>query len=161
AGQSFRLGDGVAVASLDRRAIAGLIDLSLGFGLAYLWSGLTPQEVLERWPGRGEALSWSLMEPAVVAILATVLHTAIGEATLSRSLGKAVLGLWVVDRAGREARGWRPLVRCGLKTLDLVAYLLLILLVVSPLRQRLGDLVAGTAVVMRKKPAPDEEGFET
>ncbi|MEM1445839.1 MAG: RDD family protein [Planctomycetota bacterium] len=162
AGQSFRLEEGTAVASLDRRAIAGLIDVSLGFGVAYLWSGLGPQEILERWPGRGEALTWSLMEPAVVAIAATVLHTAIGEAVFARSLGKAALGLWIVDQRGHEARGWRALVRCSLKTLDLVAYLLLILLVVSPLRQRLGDLVAGTAVVMRKKPAQgDVDGFET
>ena len=156
AGQSFRLPAGSEVAALNRRALAGLIDLGVGLGVAYLWSGLEPQEVLQRWPGRGEALSWSLMEPAVVAIAATVLHTAVGESLFSRSLGKALLGLRVVMQDGRDARGWRPLVRCLLKTLDLVAYLLLILLIVSPLRQRLGDVVAGTAVVSRKPAAADD-----
>ncbi len=150
AGQLFKLPEDAVPAALDRRAIAGAIDLSVGLAVVYAWFEMTPSELFARWPGRGDEMDWAGMVPGAWCIGVTVGHTLVGETIFGRSLGKALTGLWVVDAAGRPARGWRPALRCLLKTLDLVAYLLLVLVVVSPLRQRLGDLVAGTAVVMRK-----------
>ena len=47
------------------------------------------------------------------------------------------------------------MIRGVLKTFDLIAYPLLILMIISPYRQRLGDMVAQTVVVAKAPIDPD------
>ena len=147
----------LALAELPRRALAGLIDLAPGIAMGLWGFGLAPEELHQRWPGRGLGATWQLMLPGLAAVAVVVLHTFIGEVTTSRSLGKWVTGLRVAGLHGNRPRAWQVAVRCGLKAFDLMAYLLLVLPLVSPYRQRLGDMVARTVVVGRAAPDPPAE----
>ncbi len=146
---------GVAVADLMRRGLAGLIDLAPGLWVATAGFGVPWEELYDRWPGRGLGATWGEMLPGLAAIGVVVGHTLVLEAATGRSLGKWATGLRVMTLAGERPRPWQAATRCALKTFDLIAYLLLILPVISPNRQRLGDMVART-VVVQKASAPDD-----
>ncbi len=133
-----------------RRGLAGLIDLAPGILVGTLGYGLDLGELYQRWPGRGLGASFDMMVPGMVAIGVVVLHTTLLELLTTRSIGKWATGLRVVGLDGEQPRPWQLLVRGVLKIFDLVAYLLLILPLISPYRQRLGDLVARTVVVMSR-----------
>ncbi|MEM6458957.1 MAG: RDD family protein [Planctomycetota bacterium] len=152
------LPDGLALADLPRRGIAGLIDLAPGLLVATTAYGLSLEELYSRWPGRGVGATWSMMLPGVAAVAAVVAHTTLLELATGRSLGKWVTGLRVVTLDGRRPGVVACLARGLLKSFDLVAYLLLILPVISPYRQRLGDMVARTVVVAKAKPTEDDDG---
>jgi uncharacterized RDD family membrane protein YckC len=100
---------------------------------------------------------WAMMTPGLIAIAVTVMHVAISEALTGRSLGKVLLGLRVTDLKGNRPTARQALIRNALKTFDLIAYLLLILPIVSPYRQRLGDMVAQTVVASKAAPPPPED----
>ena len=133
-----------------RRAIAGLIDLAPGLLTATVLYGLSLQELYERWPGRGVGMPFSLMMPGLIAVAVVVAHTTVFECISGRSLGKLATGLRVVNLRGQRPKLWQLLARGVLKAFDLVAYLLLILPLISPYRQRLGDMVARTVVVAKR-----------
>ena len=147
----------VALADPLRRGLAGLIDVSPGLLVATLGYGLSLAEVYQRWPGRGLGATFGLMLPGLVAVAVIVGHTTLLELLTGRSLGKWLTGLRVTDLTGQRPRPWQLLVRGLLKAFDLVAYLLLILPLISPLRQRLGDMVARTVVVMDRPDDGDGE----
>ena len=148
----------VVLADNLRRALAGLIDLTPGLLVGTLAFGLGAEELYERWPGRGRGMTFEMMVPGLAAIGVIVGHTALLEiAAGGRSLGKLLTGLRVTTLEGRPPRPWQSLVRCLLKTFDLIAYLLLILPIISPHRQRLGDMVARTVVTMSAPPNQDPE----
>jgi uncharacterized RDD family membrane protein YckC len=95
------------------------------------------------------------MLPGLTAMGLFVLHTGLAELFTARSLGKALLGLRVLEVKG-AAPGWgQMLARNAMKLFELVAWLLLVLPLVSPHRQRLGDVVARTLVVRRAPEAPE------
>jgi uncharacterized RDD family membrane protein YckC len=84
-----------------------------------------------------------------------IAHTLLTEIFVGRSLGKLLVGLDVVNldssRPGVGALALRNLLR-GVDAFFMFATLLLVF--ISPLRQRLGDAAAGTVVVLRaQKPA--------
>jgi uncharacterized RDD family membrane protein YckC len=142
------------IADLGRRALAGLIDLMPIVFVVMQWYSLGLMELLgDHWPGRRVA-AIDAMIPGAIAIGVFVLHTTLGELFFGRSLGKAFTGLRVTDMQGRPAAGWRVLLRCVLKAVDLVTPLLLILPLIGPFRQRLGDVLARTVVVMAR---PEDE----
>ena len=70
-----------------------------------------------------------------------------------------VTGLRTTALDGSRPKRWQLLVRGLLKTLELVmsVWLLLILPVIAPHRQRLGDLVGRTVVVSDAPPAEGDE----
>lgn len=153
----LRLPEGFAVADLMRRGLAGAIDLTPGLLVATSGFGLMWGEVYERWPGRGLGATWGEMLPGLAAIGITVGHTLVLEVLTGRSLGKWATGLRVMTLDGAAPKPWQAVTRCLLKTFDLIAYLLLVLPVISPNRQRLGDMVAQTVVVMKTPATPDED----
>lgn len=142
------------IADLGRRALAGLIDfLPVAFGVMQAY-GLGFQELLQyHWP-RGGVGDIEVALPGVWVIGVFVAHTTVAELFFHRSIGKAFTGLRVSDMAGGRPRAWQVLVRGLLKTIDLLAWLLLILPIIGPFRQRLGDVLARTLVVM---PRPEDE----
>ncbi|MEX0655359.1 MAG: RDD family protein [Phycisphaeraceae bacterium] len=145
------------LAELGRRFAAAGVDLLPAAGLVMALYGLSPAELLMRWPGGGVAVSWQAIEPGVLVIGLFVAYTTLSELLTQRTLGKALLGMRVSDLAGGRPRVWQLLVRNGLKSFDLVAWPLLILLVLGPYRQRLGDLVARTVVITRVEPEDADE----
>ncbi|WP_428389383.1 RDD family protein [Mucisphaera sp.] len=148
------LGPPAVLAPLGVRAVAGLIDLVPCLALAMLITGVGGNELMAAWPGQPLAHTWGRVVPGLVAIILFVLSTGIAEAWTGQTAGKALMGLEV-----RSVEGGRPsllqiLTRNLLKSFDLVATLLL-LLAIFGLRQRLGDMVARTVVVMRGPIKPE------
>ena len=141
---------------LSRRALAGAIDLVPGLLVGSLAFGLSLAELYRWWPGRGIGAEWARLVPGLTAVAVTVVHTAALETLTARSLGKWVTGLSVAGLHGERPKAWQTLARCGLKAFDLIAYLLLVLPVISPYRQRLGDMIASTVVVTKRPDAADD-----
>ncbi len=147
------------VADLPRRAGAAAIDLAPGLlGVMYYFD-LNTTELLLRWPGNGIAQTAAQMVPGAIVIAIFVTHTTITEMILARTLGKVVTGLRTTTLAGDRPKTWQLLVRGLLKILDMLpgAWLLLMLPVIAPHRQRLGDLVGRTVVVCDAPPESDED----
>ncbi len=149
----------VVVADLVRRAAAAAIDMAPGLLGTLAYFGLSIEELMLRWPGNGVAHSAEQMLPGAVVIVVFVTHTTITELFFARSLGKALTGLRTATLTGTRPRAWQLLTRGLLKTLDLLpwAWLLLMLPVIAPHRQRLGDLVGRTVVITD---APPQEPVE-
>lgn len=152
---------GVAVADLGHRFIAAAIDMAPGLLATMAYFGLSIEGLLLRWPGNGVAHTAEQMIPGAVVVAVFVTHTTLSELVIARTLGKALTGLRTATLTGTRPLAWQLLVRGLLKTLDLLpwAWLLLMLPVIAPHRQRLGDLVGRTVVVTDAPPqTSDEEG---
>ncbi|MFN3166920.1 MAG: RDD family protein [Phycisphaeraceae bacterium] len=153
-GDQLDLPDRVVLAGYGRRAIAGLIDLMPGFWLAGVLYDTTFSETILYWPGNGVAKVIPAMRPGFVVIAVTVAHTTLFEFVFARSIGKWFTGLRVADLAGKPAPPGPAFVRAVSRVFDLFAPLMLVLVVISPARQRLGDILAKTIVVTHE---PEEE----
>lgn len=141
----------LVLASFGRRAMAGMVDLAPGFILASLIYGVTISEILfESWPGNGVEKAFAAMRPGFVVIGVTLLHTVICEFILARSLGKIVMSMYVADLNGKPAPPAPCLGRALSRAFELFAPLMILVAIISPARQRLGDILAKTIVVMRK-----------
>jgi uncharacterized RDD family membrane protein YckC len=87
-----------------------------------------------------------------VGLAAYLLITTLVETFAGRSLGKVLTGLYVVGLDGKPAGIGARLMRNLLRVIDL-PIMPLALILFSPLRQRAGDLAAGTLVVRGKAEA--------
>ncbi|MEO0476251.1 MAG: RDD family protein [Planctomycetota bacterium] len=147
----------LVLASFSRRAIAGIIDLSPGFILAALIYNVSISEIVfESWPGNGIDKAFAAMRPGFIVIGVTLLHTTISEFILARSIGKILMGMYVADLNGKPAPPMPCLGRALSRAFELFAPLMILVAVISPARQRLGDILARTTVVMRKPEPPPE-----
>lgn len=154
-GYQLELPEGVTLAGLMRRAAAGALDLAPALAVAMFVYRIGLQELMMfRWPGQGQAHAWHDLAPGMLAIGVFVAHTLVAELIFARSLGKWMMGLRVHTIKGERPSAGQILVRNLLKSFDLVAWLLLLLPMLGPYRQRLGDLVARTVVTM---PTPSEQ----
>ncbi|MFK7787908.1 MAG: RDD family protein [Phycisphaeraceae bacterium] len=152
------LPDHLVLASFGRRAMAGVIDLTPGFILAGLiYNVSVGQVILESWPGNGIEKAFVAMRPGFVVIGVTLLHTTITEFILARSLGKILMGMYVSDLNGKPAPPMPCLGRALSRAFELFAPLMILVAVISPARQRLGDILAKTTVVMRKPEEIEDE----
>lgn len=154
------LPDQVVLAGYGRRLFAGVIDLLPGFWLAGQYFDISVTDTLLYWPGSGVAKALPAMRPGLMVIGVTVLHTTVCEFIFARSIGKWATGLYVADLAGRPAPPVPSLVRALSRLFDLFAPLMLVLVFISPGRQRLGDILARTLVVMRAPKPFDEERMD-
>lgn len=151
----------LVLASLGRRTFAALIDLAPGFFLATLLYDLSVSEILlKSWPGMGPDKAFAAMRPGFIVIGVTLLHTTVMEFIMARSLGKYLMGLYVADLNGKPAPPLPCLGRALSRVFELIAPFILLVAVISPARQRLGDILARTTVVMRKPEPPPEPGDE-
>jgi uncharacterized RDD family membrane protein YckC len=88
----------------------------------------------------------SVRNIATLALATYLLHTMLAEALCGQSIGKMLFGLRVVGPEGEAPPLRSVILRNVMRVLDLgVVPLLLVLL--TPLRQRIGDLAAGTVVI--------------
>ena len=141
------------VAPLSARFLAAVIDLAPVMILFMLLFHIGPIQLLyDRWPGQGWSEDWQSMIPGLLTIGLFVGYTAIAEASTGRTLGKWVMNLEVTTLDGQRAPAGPVVVRCLLKSLDLVAPVLLLLPIINPSRQRLGDMIARTLVVHHRQP---------
>lgn len=147
---------GVVLADLGQRAVAAVVDLLPCFGIAAIWFGVNPQEIVEHWPGRSGG--WDQMIPGVTVVGLFVAHTMVTELATGQTLGKMILGIRVAGLDGRPAGPWRIVVRNVMKLFDLIAWPLLILPLFVPSQQRLGDLVARTVVVTGGATEQEDQG---
>jgi uncharacterized RDD family membrane protein YckC len=84
-------------------------------------------------------------------VLVFLAHTTIVEAIAGRSIGKMVTHLRILTIGGKRPTVLSLLIRNVLRVVDVVLPFTLILTVYLPLRQRLGDLAAGTVVVVDRE----------
>jgi uncharacterized RDD family membrane protein YckC len=102
--------------------------------------------------------------PALIAtsisIAVYLLHTTLSEIFTDRTLGKWLFGLQVVTVEGTAPNFLQLIIRNILRVLDLL-WFPLILVVISPLRQRSADIAAGTMVVRREDAAATSADKET
>lgn len=150
------LPDAYVLAGFLRRAGAGAIDLAPGVLGVMFFFDLGFDELIARRPGSAVAMTWESMQPGAIVIVVFLLHTIVTECLTMRTLGKACVGLRVTRLDGTRPKFWQLLVRGLLKAFDLIAWLLLILPLIGPFRQRLGDMVART-VVIQKAPAEEQD----
>jgi len=148
-------GDTIVIASAGQRLFAGLIDgVPLILSTVYITSNYRPGQDTA-------ALAFSL--PIIISIAVYLLHTTVSELLAGRTIGKVIVGLQVVAADGKPARVGQILVRNLLRVVDIFPLLPLgFLIVVSPLKQRVGDLLAGTIVIIgpRATSASDKDAEE-
>ncbi len=136
------------IARLSPRVIAGLIDLAPGAVVAmFAFSISGPVELFFRyWPGASSGTLSQLL-PWAVAMAIYLTHTVISEMLTGRTLGKRLMKCRVVTATGNPPNVWQVIVRNAIKLLELIAYPMFIFVLLSPHKQRLGDVVAMTVVV--------------
>ncbi len=153
----------LVLADPARRALAAAIDLAPCLFIASLvFDGVGIQGMLSHWPmwSRG---TWASMAPAGLAIVLFVIYTTLAELFTARTIGKAMLSLRVSGLRGEPPNLWQVLTRNLMKGLELVQPILLILPLIGPFRQRLGDLVARTVIAAprRAEDAPRDDEDDT
>ena len=145
----------IALADFSRRFISGLIDLVPGLAVAMGVYRIGLQQLIQQWPG--QVNSFDAIEPGALAIAIVVVHTTIAELVSNRTIGKVLTGLRITTLNGSSPQPWQLLVRGLLKGFDLIAWPLLVLPLLGPFRQRLGDLVAGTVVIQPSVPSNQDQ----
>jgi uncharacterized RDD family membrane protein YckC len=143
----------LVLADPARRALAAVTDLLPCLYLASLaFDDVGIRTMLSHWPMWSSAATWASMAPAGLAILIFVAYTTFAEMFTARTIGKAIFGLRVTGLRGEPPNIWQVMLRNAMKGLELIAPLLLILPLIGPFRQRLGDLVARTVIVAPRGP---------
>jgi uncharacterized RDD family membrane protein YckC len=138
------------LAPLGVRFVAGLVDLAPILAVVAL---VQPANAANPLLGMGKSL-WELLWLSVAAY---VLHTLVAELICGQSIGKMVFGLRVVDVKGKAPSAAAIVLRNVLRVADVTLGLPLLMVFLTPLRQRLGDLVAGTVVISRDSEEDEEE----
>ena len=144
------------LATLARRALAGVIDLFpfllpvVLFAQYAQAAGGNPQNPSPAAVRLGMLAAYT----GVAAFLVYLIHTAATEALFGRTIGKRIMGLRVVRLDGGTPDSSALLIRNFMRVLDLgLMGIPLVMIVFSPLRQRIGDVAAGTIVILdRAKP---------
>ncbi len=134
-------------APLTMRLLAGAIDL-----LPVFVACLVIKSV---WPINSDPTQ-TMQDPKVnlifwIGTAIYLIHTTLIEVIKGRSIGKMIVGLKIIGLDGQPATVSARLTRNLLRFVDLMLFGLMVF---SPFRQRVGDLVAGTLVVSTK--VPDE-----
>jgi uncharacterized RDD family membrane protein YckC len=142
------------LAPFGRRFIGGMIDLAPLF-VACLFAGFA----VERDPQSVAAGTINYKSPEFAWITAGLgvyfLHTTLMEVFLARSIGKFITNTRVATLDGSRPGPAALLGRNVMRVVDVVLLFVPLLSVFSPLRQRVGDMSAGTIVVMNL-PDPGE-----
>lgn len=136
------------LASFARRFGAGILDLLPTFIAAMLTVSSVSQPVTTY-----EQAMRIVNDPAIrgtmqIATGFYLLHTTLGELFFGRSIGKFIFGLKVVNLHGERPSPLAIIIRNFCRIFEVPLFLPLILIL--PLRQRIGDLAGGTIVVMAK-----------
>jgi uncharacterized RDD family membrane protein YckC len=138
------------LAPLGVRVVAGLVDLAPILAVVAL---VQPANAANPLLGMGKSLGELLW----LSLTAYVLHTLVAELICGQSIGKMVFGLRVVDVKGDAPSPGAIVLRNLLRVADVTLGLPLLIVFMTPLRQRVGDLIAGTVVISRDGEEEEEE----
>jgi uncharacterized RDD family membrane protein YckC len=142
----------VTLAPLGRRLWAGLIDAAPVILTMAVFMVRDRQHVGASMQSRQLMLLLAYWSSGLFYIIFTTLVESMG----GRSLGKILMGLRVVTTEGKPATTGALVVRNLLRIFDVSLFFIPLLAIpMFPLRQRAGDLAAGTLVVLN---AQDEQG---
>jgi uncharacterized RDD family membrane protein YckC len=139
------------LAPFGRRLLAGLID-----ALPLLGTAAVAGAVANRSDDPANFLyeSGETQAAALAALLFYLVHTTASETFFGRTFGKWCCGLRVVGLDGQRPALGALFIRNLLRLIDLsMMFFPLVMVLYSPLRQRAGDVAAGTLVVLNDKGA--------
>jgi uncharacterized RDD family membrane protein YckC len=144
----------VIIAPVGLRLAAGLLDLLpviLAFFVVRLRSDFTATDLVNLVP----------IGPVIAAVVVYLFHTLLTELIFGRSVGKMIVGLQVVSVDGGRPGAVSMLLRNLMRLVDFLPAcpVLGLLILISPLRQRAGDILARTLVVIATE-QPDDESDE-
>lgn len=140
-------------APLSRRGAAFLIDAALPFLAVVTAFGELGEatSILAAWFGTTPQPAELMHLPELFVFLALfVTHGAVGELIFGRSVGKALVGLRVLMIDGKPPTLAAVLLRNLIRLPELAIGFVILYVLISEHRQRLGDLLARTVVVTRK-----------
>jgi uncharacterized RDD family membrane protein YckC len=141
------------IAPTRLRFTAGVVDalpvIILSFYIAATVQSAPPEEFTDI------VYSWRWFSGAAMAVY--LLHTTLSELFTGRTFGKWIFGLRVVSLDGGRPGVAAILVRNILRLIDFNLLFPLLLVVVMPYHQRLGDIAARTVVVAEDWEGEDEE----
>jgi len=144
------------IAPISRRALAALLDVIVVSGAAFSLFGLSAAPPHPLVPDPRPLLLH------LGSLAALALYGALTEAAFGATPGKLALGLRVELAGGGRPGLSRAIVRNLLRLVDIIPPYLgavgLSMMTVTGLRQRLGDLAAGTVVVAARPPRTEAEG---
>jgi len=107
------------------------------------------------------ARGWFITDPLCIGFLLFMfLYFILLEAYWAKTVGKAVMGIKIINMEGKSPGIKRSLIRNllrvvdGLPTLNLLG---IILITTSPQRSRFGDRIAGTRVIQTRNPINTNE----
>lgn len=134
---------GVALAPLWSRFFAGIIDAApVLLSIAYAVYEASKFEAMGQTPPARLAI------PFYITLLLYMVYTTTAELVRGQTLGKWLFGLRIVNQQGVAPDSGAMIMRNLLRLVDLMMmFIPLALIFFSPLRQRLGDVAAGTLVV--------------
>jgi uncharacterized RDD family membrane protein YckC len=145
----------LALAPFPHRLAAGLIDL---------WPIYVGELLIVHHFNRGVKLSQVYTDRfalwvTIIAAAVYLLHTLVAELIWQRSFGKMFVGLRVVGLDGKRPPAASIVLRNLMRVIEVITGILLLVVFFNPLRQRAGDLTAGTVVVAQRTriPAKDPE----
>jgi uncharacterized RDD family membrane protein YckC len=144
--EAMRRADKLPLAPILLRFLAGIIDaLPLILVPAYVVITSPTMDSTQVQERMNDPIIQAWEGGAAVFYLA---YTALAEALFARTLGKAIFGLRVANLDGTRVTARAAVVRNVLRIVDLTLALFpLVMVFFLPLRQRLGDVAAGTLVV--------------
>jgi uncharacterized RDD family membrane protein YckC len=131
----------------ERRIVAGIVDVIALLVILALMTALFGESSSTESGGASFELSGL---PFIVTVALWFLYYLVPEMLTAKTLGKKLLGLRVVSEDGTPYGPGKAFLRNLLRLVDglPVLYLLgVILVVVTPKHQRIGDMAAGTLVV--------------
>ncbi|MBT5658511.1 MAG: RDD family protein [Phycisphaerae bacterium] len=146
-----RLPDGLAVAPLARRGLAFVIDLVPGVVVTVVLLDVSGRDVF------AAALAGPIPSTAILLLLmagVTVVWCLCWELISARTPGKRAMGLVMVSTRGDRIRLWQIVVRNVFKGAIVLAPPIAIIVMLTPAGQGLGDVAAGTVVLIRPVDRP-------
>ena len=152
--ETMQSADRLPLAPFGRRFLGGIIDAAPIIGTVAVLAFIASRDD-DAW---GYLMTSTEAQVALLASLLVYLaHTAASEIASGRTLGKICCGLRVVGLDGERPSPGALLTRNLLRLIDLsMMFFPLVLVLYSPLRQRAGDVAAGTLVVLHKVGAEAE-----
>jgi uncharacterized RDD family membrane protein YckC len=154
---AIKLPKGMTIARPAMRAVAFLIDLAIPYVIVCVSFGLwEDQAYITLLSNLAKSiLNFEVLfaSPALMTMLGIYLaHVMIGELFFRRSIGKALTGLQVLMVDGTSPTLAATVVRNVIRLPELLLGILVIYMMISPYRQRLGDLIGRTLVIAHKSP---------
>lgn len=148
----------LAPASTIRRFLAWLIDMIPGWAVVPLLFDPSDLQVMFESVSLTEMQDPIILKISLTAWAIHAAYTALFEMFAGTTPGKGLFGLRVISQTGGPPNIWQILGRNGFKIIEISIWPMLILIWITPTRQRLGDLASGTIVVMKRAAEPVNPG---